>query len=156
MKAAAAALAVLALWATVASAGDCRDDRADLKGDFGTVRFTVEIADELDEQMRGLMHRESLGRFDGMLFVYPVPGRARFWMKNTLIPLDMIFLDPTGRITRIHKNAEPLSLDSIDGGDGVKAVLEINGGMAAELGLAPGDVLRHPRFDQERAAWPCS
>ncbi len=91
----------------------------------------------------------------GMLFLYETPQHATFWMKNTLIPLDMIFLDPTGTITHIHENAVPLDETTIDGGRNVLAVLEINGGLAAQIGLDVGDTLRHPRLDQTIAAWPC-
>jgi len=138
-----------------AAGATCRPDVAEIRGDWGSARFTVEIADDAAERADGLMHRESLGTFSGMLFVYPSPRRVGFWMKNTLIPLDMIFLDPRGAVLRIHENAEPGSLATIDGGPGVQAVLEINGGMAARLGLAPGDELRHPAIPQEIAAWPC-
>jgi uncharacterized membrane protein (UPF0127 family) len=90
-----------------------------------------------------------------MLFVYPAPQRASFWMKNTLIPLDMIFADATGRVTRVHSNAVPGDETPIDGGEGVSFVLEINGGLARRLGIAPGAELRHPAVDPDTAAWPC-
>ncbi len=77
-------------------------------------------------------------------------------MKNTKIPLDMIFADPAGRVTRVHAQAVPGDLTPIDGGEGVLAVLEINGGLAARMGIAPGAVIRHPALDQSRAAWPCA
>jgi hypothetical protein len=76
-------------------------------------------------------------------------------MENTLIPLDMIFADATGTVTRVHPEAVPLDRTPIDGGDGVQYVLEINGGLAAALRIRPGAVLRHPDIDQARAAWPC-
>ena len=69
-----------------------------------------------------------------MLFVYEGPRRVAFWMKNTLIPLDMIFADATGRVTRVHANAVPLDETPIDGGEGVQFVLEINGGLADAAG----------------------
>jgi uncharacterized membrane protein (UPF0127 family) len=75
-------------------------------------------------------------------------------MRNTLIPLDMLFADPTGRITRIHPKAVPLDETTIDGGEGVQYVLEINGGLATRLGIAEGDVMQHPMFGPEAAA-PC-
>jgi uncharacterized membrane protein (UPF0127 family) len=75
-------------------------------------------------------------------------------MRNTLIPLDMLFADPTGRITHIHENAIPLDPTSIPGGENIQYVLEINGGMAARLGIAEGDVLQHPRLGPDAAA-PC-
>ena len=76
-------------------------------------------------------------------------------MKNTLIPLDMIFADATGTVTRVHENAVPGDLRPVDGGAGVQYVLEINGGMSAQLGIARGSVLRHPAIDPAAAAWPC-
>lgn len=74
-------------------------------------------------------------------------------MRNTLIPLDMIFADETGVVTHVHENAIPLDETTIDGGEGVKFVLEINGGLAGRFGIAPGTVLRHPLI--ESAVWPC-
>ncbi len=149
----------LILWlamAGAAPAADCRPEQAELRTSAGSVvRFTVEIADEPAETARGLMFRESLPRSSGMLFLYPRPQRASFWMENTLIPLDMIFIDATGTVTRVHENAVPRDRTPIDGGEGVKAVLEINGGLAGRLGIAPGTVLRHPALDQGAAAWPC-
>ena len=151
--------AALAVWAgTVAVAETvCRDDRVDLRGPWGTVAFTVELADTDATRAQGLMHRPSMPRFSGMLFIFePPPGRAVFWMENTLIPLDMLFLDETGRVTHIHHQARPLDRTPIDGGDQVMYVLEINGGMARTLGITTGSDLRHPRIPAELAAWPCT
>lgn len=144
----------LSLTATAALAV-CEETRADLRGDWGTARFTVELADEPDERSQGLMFRESMARGAGMLFLYDAPQRATFWMRNTLIPLDMIFIDPAGVVTHVHENAIPLDETTIDGGPGVLMVLEINGGLAGRLGISPGSELRHPRLDQDGAAWPC-
>ncbi|PLL13686.1 hypothetical protein C0V75_06235 [Tabrizicola sp. TH137] len=118
-------------------------------------RFTVDVADDGAERAQGLMFRESMPASAGMLFVYEAPQRASFWMKNTLIPLDMIFADETGRVTRVHENAVPHDTTPIDGGDAVRFVLEINGGLAARMGIAAGAELRHPAIPQETAAWPC-
>jgi hypothetical protein len=142
--------------AATAALADCRPDTVDLRGPGGAARFSVEVADSDAERALGLMHRDSLPRSAGMLFVYPEPGAASFWMKNTLIPLDMIFADATGTVTRVHAMAKPGDTTSIPGGDGVKLVLEINGGLAARLGIAPGSVMRHPSLDQDLAAWPCT
>lgn len=133
----------------------CAPGVVDIRGDFGQARFTVELADTGPERALGLMFRESLPKSAGMLFVYETPQRASFWMKNTLIPLDMIFADASGRVTRVHSNARPQDLTPIDGGDGVAAVLEINGGLAEQLGIGPGAELRHPALDARVAAWPC-
>lgn len=125
-----------------------------LRGDFGELRFSAELADDPAERARGLMHRESMARGAGMLFVYEYPQPAAFWMKNTLIPLDMIFMDEAGVVTRVHANAIPHDETAIPGGDAVKAVLEINGGLAAALGITEGAELRHPALGPE-AAWAC-
>ncbi|MHC0053012.1 DUF192 domain-containing protein [Actibacterium sp. D379-3] len=133
----------------------CSDTAVTLKGDWGQARFQIELADDPAERAQGLMQRDSLPASRGMLFVYPAPQRAVFWMKNTLIPLDMIFLDATGTVTHIHENARPLDVTPIDGGDDVLAVLEINGGLARRIGITEGSVLRHPALGA-RAAWPCT
>jgi uncharacterized protein len=135
---------------------ECRADVVELQGAGGTARFTVEVADDAVEQAVGLMNRPEMARWSGMLFVYPEPKRVGFWMKNTLIPLDMIFADATGTVTRVHERAQPLDTTSIDGGEGVQFVLEINGGLARRLGVGPGAVLRHPAVDQAVAAWACA
>ncbi len=119
------------------------------------MRFTVEVADDNAERRQGLMFRESMPASAGMLFVYDNPRHASFWMDNTLIPLDMVFADETGTVTRIHENAVPRDQTTIDGGQGVQFVLEINGGLARRLGIAEGAVLRHPAIDPAIAAFPC-
>ena len=104
----------------------------------GDHRFTVEVAATLDQQERGLMFRRELGPDHGMIFPYAPPQSVSFWMKNTLIPLDMIFIRADGTIARIA-TAVPLSLDPVASGEPVAAVLEIRGGRAAELGVRKGD-----------------
>lgn len=133
----------------------CAPDRVDLRWPGGGESFAVEVADDAAERARGLMFRESLDPGAGMLFVYESPRRAQFWMKNTLIPLDMVFADAAGRVTRVHSNAIPGDLTPIDGGEGVVFVLEINGGLAGRLGIAPGAELRHPAIPAATAVWPC-
>jgi hypothetical protein len=152
------ALAVLPLDALAEVAADnvaCAADRVDLRWQGGSESFTVELADSPDERSRGLMFRTDMAADAGMLFVYESPRRAQFWMKNTLIPLDMIFADGTGRVTHVHSNAIPGDETPIDGGSGVVFVLEINGGLAERLGIAPGADLRHPAIAQASAVWPC-
>ena len=141
--------------AAAAAAADCDPARVDLRGDWGAASFTVEVADEPAERSMGLMNRESMARSAGMLFIYEAPQRASFWMKNTLIPLDMIFMDETGTVTHVHENAIPLDETPIDGGTGVLAVLEINGGLSRAIGIDVGSELRHPGLDPALAAWPC-
>jgi len=136
-------------------AADCRPDRVDLRGSWGQTSFTVEIADDEAERAQGLMFRESIARGAGMLFVYPKPQRAAFWMKNTLIPLDIIFLDETGRVIQIQADAIPGDLTPLPGGDNVFAVLEINGGLAARYGISIGSEMRHKVFSKTTPIWPC-
>lgn len=102
-------------------------------------RFTVEVARSEEEQAQGLMFRERLGPFEGMIFPFVPPRPASFWMKNTLIPLDMIFIRADGTIARIAANTVPHSLEPVSSGEPVAAVLEIAGGRAAELGILEGD-----------------
>ncbi len=148
-------LAIVAanVWSGVAAA-ECPDDEVTLRGPWGQARFGVELAVSAQERARGLMHRESLPQSQGMLFVYPRPTPVGFWMKNTLIPLDMIFLDEAGRVVKVHHEAQPHDETVIRGGGEVKAVLEINGGLAKRLGIFADSELRHPAFGAE-AAWPC-
>ena len=112
----------------------------------GVHRFTVEVARSRAEQERGLMFRDSLADDRGMLFDWGGMAPAAMWMKNTLIPLDMLFIDADGTILDIFANAVPGSLDVITAGVPVRAVLELNGGAAKRLGLKPGDRVRHPMF----------
>lgn len=107
-------------------------------------RFTVEVAGSREQQQRGLMFRESLAPDEGMLFPYPVPAPQSFWMRNTVIPLDIIFIDPDGLIANIAANTTPYSLDPIPSLGPVIGVLEIDGGRAGELGIEVGD----------RVSWP--
>lgn len=106
--------------------------------------FRVELARTAEEHAQGLMFREHLEPDAGMLFLFDPPRRVAFWMKNTLIPLDMIFTDNTGRIIAIEANSEPHSLEPRGPDTTVRAVLEINGGLAERLGIDVGDQLRTP------------
>ena len=119
------------------------------------MQFRVEVADDPQERNQGLMFRESMPRFAGMLFVYPEPDRVAFWMKNTLIPLDMLFLDASGTVVKIHAGAVPLDLTPIHGGNAIQYVLEVNAGLADDLGMSVGAQLRHPAIDPATAAWEC-
>jgi uncharacterized membrane protein (UPF0127 family) len=104
-----------------------------------THSFTVEVAQTPEEQAQGLMFRKRVGPNEGMLFPFNPPKRASFWMKNTLIALDLVFIRSDGTIESIAANAVPHSLDSIFSRGPVVAVLELAGGRAAELGLKEGD-----------------
>ena len=136
-------------------AGECALGKVELRGAWGQAQFNVEIADSAAERQKGLMFRESLPRSAGMLFRYDAPQVASFWMKNTLIPLDMLFADETGRVRVVHSNATPGDRTSIKGGPGILLVLEINGGLAKRLGITEGSQMRTPLLNQGAALWPC-
>ena len=110
--------------------------------------FSVELALSPEEQRQGLMYRRELAEDAGMLFFYPACARAAFWMKNTYIPLDMIFVAADGRIVRIARMTEPETLDIHDSGVPVNGVFEVNGGLTQRLGIEEGDFLRHPWFGE--------
>lgn len=112
----------------------------------GPQRFSVEMAMSWEQQERGLMFRKTLAPNAGMLFDFVKEGEQAFWMKNTLIPLDMLFIKADGTVARIAANAKPLSEESIPSYQPVRAVLEIPGGRAAELGLKAGDKVRQAIF----------
>ena len=112
----------------------------------GDRSFTIEIADDQSERSAGLMFRESLAPEAGMLFVYPGEQEIRMWMKNTLIPLDMLFVASDGRIVSIAENTVPLSEEVISSGAAVQGVIELAAGTAQRLGIEPGDRVRHPVF----------
>jgi uncharacterized protein len=103
--------------------------------------FTVEVAGTVAEQAKGLMFRTELADDVGMIFPFPQPRPASFWMKNTVIPLDIIFVRSNGTIESIAENTVPYSTDSVASGEPVAAVLELRGGLTAELGIAAGDTV---------------
>lgn len=150
---------------TVAALGapafDCQPGRVAILTNSGVVTFDVEIADTADERARGLMFRRDLASNHGMLFVYEEPQAVSFWMRNTYIPLDMIFVNARGVIRHIGANARPLDETPIPGaapGDPAPErlmVLEIGGGEAARRNLAPGQPLASPFLDQDNSVWPC-
>lgn len=136
-------------------AEDCKPGVADIRDPGSLLRFQVEIADTPDERSRGLMERRSMPRYSGMLFVYPDEEPVAFWMRNTLIPLDMLFFDGTGTLVHVHENAEPLDETPIPGGQAIRYVLELNGGLSETLGIEPGAELRSAALDATTAVWPC-
>jgi uncharacterized membrane protein (UPF0127 family) len=144
----------LALVASPLAAADCAPDQVDIRDPDAALRFHVEVMDTAGERAQGLMHRESLPRFSGMLFVYDRPQPVAFWMKNTLIPLDMLFFDGEGRLVRVKSAAQPHDETPVVGGDSIQYVLEINGGLAAELGIDLGAELRHPAV--AGGTWSCA
>lgn len=147
--------------ATFAAGSTCAEGKALFLGGDKPIEIAVEIADDPAERAQGLMFRKSLPPGQGMLFVYEHPQPVSFWMRNTLIPLDMIFIDGQGEIRHIHPMARPLDETSISGaapGDPAPdrlMVLEVAGGEAARLGLRPGLVLANPRVPQVAAKARC-
>ncbi len=108
--------------------------------------FQIELATTPEQKSQGLMFRRSLAPDGGMLFIYPSVRTITMWMRNTLIPLDMVFIAADGRIVKVAQRTVPMSLATISSGGPAKAVLEVNGGTAARLGLKPGDRVLHPAF----------
>ncbi|MGH6931507.1 MAG: DUF192 domain-containing protein [Dongiaceae bacterium] len=117
-----------------------------IDGASGKHRFDIELAVSAEQRAQGLMFRERLPADAGMLFVYAEDQTITMWTKNTLIPLDMIFIARDGRIVRIAERTVPGSLATVGSGEQARAVLEVNGGTAAHLGIQPGDRVIHPAF----------
>lgn len=133
----------------------CTLDKVSIKTPGGTHSFDIRLAVSPEERAQGLMFVESMPADAGMLFVFENERALGFWMKNTLIPLDMIFITSRGTIRKVHENAIPHDLTTIRSGGPALAVLEINGGVARQLGIAKGALVRHPSLPQATAAWPC-
>ena len=127
------------------------DFRAILHTASGDYPFTIEIADTPQEQQRGLMFRQELAPDAGMLFDYGTERKVSFWMQNTYIPLDMVFIAADGTAMYIHENAKPMDPTSIPSRFPVRFVLEIPGGRAAEIGLKAGDKIEHIRVEASGA-----
>ncbi|HXQ40157.1 MAG TPA: DUF192 domain-containing protein [Candidatus Udaeobacter sp.] len=142
------AMRILILWmgvllaiATGAAASQAED--LDIVTSQGPQHFSVELATTEAERELGLMYRQNLAADAGMLFIYPGEQEVAFWMKNTLIPLDMLFIGADGRIRRIEERAIPLNETPISSIYPVKAVLEVNGGTVERLGIHAGDLVRN-------------
>jgi len=146
------ALAVLALGASLLAAqeggtvGFARDRLAVRTAAGAEHAFEVELATSAEQRALGLMNRDALAPDAGMLFVFETVREVSFWMKDTRIPLDLLFIDAAGMIVHIAAKATPYSTAPIPSRAPVKAVLEIAGGRAAELGIAVGDRVRHATF----------
>ena len=117
-----------------------------LETDSGPHSYSVEVATTDGERARGLMFRRTLPEASGMLFLYDEPQNVGMWMRNTYIPLDMVFISADGRVHRVETNTEPFSTDIITSGGDVIGVLELNAGQAEKIGLKPGDRVIHPGF----------
>ncbi len=116
-----------------------------IKTQGGNRSFTVEVADDPVEMEVGLMHRKVMADDHGMIFLFGAPPRVvSFWMKNTLIPLDMLFVDENGTISHIHHNAKPLDLTPISSEKPVTTVIEINAGLAKKYAIQEGDHVDMP------------
>jgi len=144
---AAAAVGLSACLAAAAPAGapsfdDLREVRVEVDSGARTHVFRAWVAETSAARARGLMYVQKLPADRGMLFLYDFPQFASFWMKNTYIPLDLLFITPDGRIANIVENTTPLSLDPLESVEPVSAVLEVAGGTAARLGIRAGDRLR--------------
>lgn len=126
------------------SAEDAKTATVVLETASGSHRFQVEVAATSAQRAQGLMYRRSLPPDAGMLFLYEEPRPLFMWMKNTMIPLDMVFFDAGGTVRHIAANAEPFSERPISSEAPVIGVLELNGGKAAEIGLKVGDRLDYP------------
>jgi uncharacterized membrane protein (UPF0127 family) len=114
----------------------------------GQFEFQVEMAVSPEQRGRGLMFREELAEDRGMLFDFGRLQQASMWMRNTYVPLDMLFIDPEGRITQIAADIRPLSDAVIASREPVRAVLELRAGVTAKLGIKPGDRVVHPMFTE--------
>ena len=115
----------------------------------GTHEFMVERAVSLDQQARGMMFRETMGADTGMIFEFDEPKVATIWMKNTSIPLDILFVRSNGRILKIEHMAQPYKLRSASSEAVVASVVELQGGRSRDLGIMPGDLVRHEFFGTE-------
>ena len=131
--------AALVLAILLTSPGAARAETLVIHAGGSAFKFEVELATTPAEREKGLMFRKAMGANAGMLFLYPGDEPVAFWMKNTLIPLDMLFLKADGRIVHIAHDAKPLDETPIPSGEPVRAVLELNGGTAAALGIKEGD-----------------
>jgi len=147
-------LILFLLIATTASAQTNRDDVVDfgepkpltIMSETGEHTFMVEEAKTLDQQARGMMFREQMDENTGMIFEFAEPKVATIWMKNTAIPLDILFVRSNGKVLKIEHMAQPYKLRSASSEAVVAAVVELKGGTSMNLGIQPGDVIKHTFF----------
>ena len=123
-------------------------EKLDIVTSSGTYAFSVEVMRSEPERERGLMFRRFLARDRGMLFDFKTERVVMMWMKNTYLPLDMIFIAPSGKVVAVAENAVPLSEKIISSGVPAIAVLEVHAGTVARIGLRIGDTVHHPVFGQ--------
>ncbi len=142
----AALLLVAASWVASSASAQPALERLSIRSGNAVHVFEVEVARTGEERAKGLMFRRYMPADRGMLFDFGSEQPVGMWMKDTFIPLDMLFIRKDGSIARIAENTEPHSLRTISSGENVLSVLELNGGTAARLGIAPGDRVLHPLF----------
>jgi len=145
-------LVLLALMTVAVPAGpraaELRVETVAIETESGRHSFATEIADTDPARARGLMFRRNLPADHAMLFIWGAPIEAAMWMKNTYIPLDMLFVAGDGRVVHIAANTTPHSLQVITAGKPVKAVIELAGGTAARFGIKPGSRVHHKLFGE--------
>jgi len=141
------AFIIFGLFAAPVPAREAGQQTLEIATKTGVHVFAVEIVDNDADRAKGLMYRKELPEGRGMLFDFRREQEVSFWMQNTYIPLDMVFIRGDGRILRIAENAEPLSTRLIPSGGPVRAVLEVIGGTTRKLGIAPGDRVASPIFN---------
>ena len=158
MKRFAVTFAILALapmtFALSANAQTAKGDKVDfgepkpltIQSENGAHTFQVEEAKTLGQQARGMMYRETMEPDTGMIFEFEEPKLATIWMKNTAIPLDILFVRSNGKILKIEHSHQPYTLRSASSEAVVAAVVELKGGRSKELGIRPGDQIDHPFF----------
>ena len=139
-------ICALLLVASVSFAAELPRDVVLVEAGGSQYRFEVEVADAPDERAEGLMYRRSLADNAGMLFLYSRPQPVEFWMKNTPLSLDIVFVRDDGTIARIAENTVPMSEELIPSGEPVRAVLEVKAGTMRQLGIAPGDRVRNASY----------
>ncbi|MGB2658378.1 MAG: DUF192 domain-containing protein [Pseudolabrys sp.] len=141
------AFTIFALFAAAVPAREAGQQTLEIATKSGGHVFAVEVVDNDADRAKGLMYRKELPEGRGMLFDFHREQEVSFWMQNTYIPLDMVFIRGDGRILRIAENTEPLSTRLIPSGGPVRAVLEVVAGTAQKLGIAPGDRVASPIFN---------
>lgn len=141
----AAVSAILAV-ALPLSACSADESKLSIQSANGEHQFTVEVVDTPEGRAKGLMYRQELADDAGMLFDFKEQRPVSFWMRNTFIPLDMLFIEADGTVLNIHENARPHDTTSIPSAGPVQFVLEIPGGRSVDLGIEAGDQVSHPRI----------
>lgn len=144
IRALAAAAAIVVVSLPLAACSD--ETRLTIHSATGDHTFNIEIVDTPESRAQGLMYRQELAPDAGMLFDFLDDREVSFWMRNTFIPLDMIFITGEGVVRNIHVNARPHDPTGIPSEGPVQFVLEIPGGRSVELGIEPGDTVSHPRI----------